>query len=114
MDKQLKKISIILEEWSNVKGHLEILFHERNRQEAKLWMEKGIQLFIQLLLLVNEEAASADGELPLEKLTYLPVNTKERLEFIQARPSLYQSYRQLSELIIEEEKQLARKLARIR
>ena len=48
----------------------------------------------------------------LSQLTLLemkPVNLEERLGFIISRPTLFHSYRQLTELMVEQEKLYAKK-----
>jgi hypothetical protein len=67
-------------------------------------MEKGIELFTQFLLLSNGQGETSKRSQCANSLIYKPVNVEERLAFIHSRPSLYQSFRQLCELMVEQEK----------
>ncbi|WP_051633452.1 YpoC family protein [Bacillus sp. UNC41MFS5] len=104
MDKKEVEISNLLTEWKNGKGQLEVLFREREYKNAKVLMEKGIQLFIQFLAWSNGLPVPLNESLNFKQLEYKPVNVEERLAFITSRPALYHSYRQLSELMMEQEK----------
>lgn len=103
-----EEILSILEEWNNVKAQLGELFRERNQKNTKALMEIGIDLFIQFLFKSNNKPVLAKESIPFDELAIKPVNIKERLGFIMARPNLYHSYRQLSELVIEQEKQFVK------
>jgi len=109
MANQAETVSTILEEWKNVKIRLDQLFRERDQKKAKEWMEKGIALFIHLLNYTNEKASTPYDSIPFHQLNFKPVNIEERLGFIMARPGLYHSYRQLSELMVEQEKLYAKR-----
>ncbi|WP_066369559.1 YpoC family protein [Neobacillus fumarioli] len=90
----------ILEEWKTVKDQLEDVFRRRDLTNVKTYMDKGIELFKQLLALTNDKTELP----PFDQLVYKPVNLAERFEFIMNRPNLYHSFRQLSELMKELEK----------
>lgn len=109
MDDQMNFISRILEEWEALQPSIEELFRERDQSEARKLMEKGIQIFIQFLMLTNDQPYRDELSIPYQELEYKPVNLEERLEFIISRPNLFHSYRQLSELVTEQKKQLAKK-----
>ncbi|MFB5194535.1 YpoC family protein [Neobacillus sp. KR4-4] len=104
MDKREVEISNLLTEWKNSKMQLEVLFREREYKNTKLLMDKGIQLFIQFLAWSNDLPVALNESLNLKQLEFKPVNVEERLAFITSRPALYHSYRQLSELMMEQEK----------
>ena len=104
MDKKEVEISNLLTEWKNSKVQLEVLFRERNYKNAKVLMDKGIQLFTQFLAWSNDWPVTMNETLNYRQLEFKPVNVEERLAFITSRPALYHSYRQLSELMIEQEK----------
>ncbi|MGG3562568.1 YpoC family protein [Neobacillus rhizosphaerae] len=110
MDKQSDAVSTILSEWKQIERQLEKLFSERNQQNTKESMEKGINLFLHFLMVSNETDYIKHGPIPYESFQYKPVNVVERLEFIQSRPTLFHSYRQLSELMLEQQKLYAKKL----
>jgi len=109
MDNLAETVSTILEEWESVKTQLDKLFRERDQKKAKEWMDKGIALFIQFLYYTNEEFSTPANPVPFHQFDSKPVNIEERLGFIIARPALYHSYRQLSELMVEQEKLYAKR-----
>ncbi len=94
-------------EWNRVKVELETLFRNRDQKTALHGMKKGIGLYIQFLFLSNDRQVH-DLE-SFDSLEIKPVNLEERLGFIINRPNLFHSYRQLSELILEQEKLYAKK-----
>ncbi|WP_413309223.1 YpoC family protein [Bacillus sp. 1P10SD] len=110
MNKQSDVASTILSEWKQIDKQLEILFSERDGKNSKESMEKGINLFLQFLMVSNDTDYNSSGPIPYESFKYKPVNVVERLEFIQSRPTLFHSYRQLSELMLEQQKLYAKKL----
>jgi hypothetical protein len=108
MKNQAETVSSILKEWESIKVQLEQLFRNRDQKDTKKWMEKGIDLFIQFLYCTNDETYTTTNNIPYSKFHLKPVNIDERLVFIMSRPALYHSYRQLSELMVEQEKQYAK------
>ncbi len=95
----------IVQEWKSYMNELTALFKERKNKETKPLMVKGISLFIRLLFWSNNEPT--DLKNLHEKLVLFeakPVNIGERLQFLMQRPTLYHSFIQLSELMIEQEK----------
>ncbi|MGG3689143.1 YpoC family protein [Caldifermentibacillus hisashii] len=95
----------IVHEWQPYLKELTGLFKERKNKETKPLMVKGISLFIRLLFWSNNEPT--DLKNLQEKLVLFeakPVNIVERLQFLMQRPTLYHSFIQLSELMIEQEK----------
>jgi hypothetical protein len=99
----------LLEEWKTIKVKLEDNFRKRNQQETRELMEQGIQLFVMFMYLTNESSAVTEEKIPFEQFSYKPVNIEERLGFIQSRPNLFHSFRQLAELMVEQEKQFVKK-----
>lgn len=110
VDNLSEAIALLLTEWNQVKGELELLFRHRDQQAALNVMRKGIGLFIQFLYWSNDKQTIVSDIETLVNLELKPVNVNERLGFIIARPNLYHSYRQLSELIMEQEKLYAKKI----
>lgn len=100
----MESIPQLIKEWKDIKDQLEILFRERDQQNAKKLMDQGINLFIQFISLSNGFPASLDKPFTPNQYDFKPVNVEERLGFIMYRPALYHSYRQLSELMVEQEK----------
>jgi hypothetical protein len=105
-----ESIPKILEKWQKVKDDLNLFHHNRDQKSILESMKTGIGLFIQLLFWSNEEPANLMRPIPISQLTYKPVNVQERLEFIIARPKLFHSFIQLSELMIEQEKHFIKKI----
>lgn len=102
-------IPALIDEWAGQKQLLGMHFTNRNQKAAIVPMKVSLGVFLQLLYWTNSKPVSlqADhGELPIK-----PVNLKERLDFITARPAFYHSYIQLSELITEMEKQCMKMMA---
>lgn len=79
------------------------LAHEARNGEAKPLMEQGIAHFEKLLVESAADQVSADADFEL-----YPINGKERLAFIKAKPGQYACYRQLDELFKETKKRAAR------
>ena len=68
-------------------------------------MIEGIALFIKLVFWTNEQPVRLKNIfVELEQFPATPVNVRDRLEFIMARPAHYHAYIQLSELMVEQEK----------
>ncbi len=109
MDKQMTRISSILEEWGKLRVQIEELFRERNPKNTLALMGKGISLFREFLFLVNEIPDSKVDKIPYHQFDFKPFNIEERFGFIMARPNLFHSFRQLSELFKEQEKQFGKK-----
>ncbi|QCJ43247.1 hypothetical protein FAY30_15810 [Bacillus sp. S3] len=109
MDNLAEAVSSVLKEWEQMKARLDQLFRERDQKNANDLMKKGITLFIQFLHYTNVETSIPNRSLDFDQLSFKPVNIRERLGFIMARPGLYHSYRQLSELMVELEKLYAKK-----
>lgn len=109
MDNQEMEVTRILEEWNLVKTQLEKLFHVRNLGNTGELMRQGINLYVQLLFLSNGQQVSEDESIPFSEFALKPVNIEERLGFIKSRPNLFHSFRQLSELMVEQEKLFVKK-----
>jgi hypothetical protein len=102
-------ISFLLAEWNILKTELETLYRNRDQQTTLQGMKKGIGLFIHFLYWSNDRQVKLNELEPLGSIEMKPVNLDERLGFIIRRPNLFHSYRQLSELVTEQEKLLAKK-----
>lgn len=95
-------IPALMDEWKNVKGLLEAKFEKRESPNLSL-LKGAIALFLEFLFWSNERPVC----FPLNDLKMLkvkPVNIDDRLNFIISRPTLYQSFSQLVQLMIEQEK----------
>lgn len=109
----MTEIHLLMEKWREVKAQLETLFKNREFKKTFSLMESGIELYIQFLLLANDQPLILQS-IPYTELCYKPINVQERLSFIQSRPNLYQSFRQLCELMVEQEKVFAKKTIQIK
>jgi len=109
VNNQAEDMSLLLAEWKKTRAELENLYHERNQKSTLNGMQKGIILFVHFLFYTNNQSIDPDGKsISLEDLEVKPVNLVERLTFIVSRPTLFHSYRQLCELVTEQEKLYAR------
>jgi hypothetical protein len=108
-ENQEEAFLFLMNEWEVVKNQLEELYRNRDQNNARLAMKKGIGLFIQLLFWSNDQPVLLKEPIPSIPLVYQPVNLSERLAFIMSRPNLFHSFRQLSELIVEQEKLYVKK-----
>lgn len=110
MDEEIRKL---LAEWQTLKTELQQ--HHRNREGKQVieLMKKGIELFRQFLFYCNDFSGSAspNQEVSLSLVKNKPVNGEERLDFITAKPGLFHSFVQLSELMMEQEKIYQKKQA---
>ena len=104
-----ENISLLLAKWDGVRPELETLYRNRDQQSTLQLMKKGIVYFIQFLYCSNDRQVKSKEPIPLNQLEIKPVNFEERLTYILSRPSLFHSYRQLSELFTEQEKLFAKK-----
>jgi hypothetical protein len=101
-------LPLIHEEWQMQKREIENLYRQREKSEIIEAMKKGIGLFLQFLYWSNGKPVYLK-ELPtFSDLSLKPVNLDERAGFIISRPSLYHSFIQLCELMVEQEKLLAK------
>ncbi|WP_449620248.1 YpoC family protein [Robertmurraya sp. Marseille-Q9965] len=105
-----ESVTVLLEQWGLLNEELHNLFEKRAQKEAKPVMEKGISLFIEFLHWSNGRP-EITTEIDYTGLKIKPVNIGERLNFIIARPTLFQSYMQLAELFVEQEKGFKKALA---
>ena len=100
----------LTEEWSKIVEHLEVLFSNRQKNEIKPSMLKGIVLYISLLYWSNQSPVDlSDFPESLKDIKGKSVNIEERLLFIMARPYFYPSFMQLKSLM-EEQIKIAAKM----
>jgi len=99
-------INKILHHWNeNVKPLLLKYHSSRNSKQSLPWMIEGLSIFFCLLFWTNDAPVKLQKwENELDDLTLVPLNTKERVQFIMRHPVLHHSFIQLSELIVEMEK----------
>jgi hypothetical protein len=108
-ENQVDSIPIIMVEWEKNKDQLEKLHRNRDQKNTLHLMKKSIGLFLEFLFWSNDRPVSLQQPIPCYPIDYKPVNIEERIAFIISRPNLYHSFRQLSELIMEQEKIYAKK-----
>ena len=99
----------LIEEWKKDRELLEALHRNRDQKNTLKAMKKGIGLFIQFLFWSNNKPVLLKNSISLNSIEYKPVNIEERLAFIISRPTLFHSFRQLSELMVEQEKIFVKK-----
>lgn len=106
-----KGLPLIKTEWPHLKERLESKFQQRDR-EVQDDAKAVIALFLMNLFWSNGRPVQLHSwKQRVRELNIKPVNVEERLEFIFRRPYSYHSYMQVSELMIEQEKQVAKYLA---
>ncbi|RHW39287.1 hypothetical protein D1B33_00075 [Lysinibacillus yapensis] len=103
IDKEI--VEPFFEQWQNLSAKI-YQSHEVRDGQAKSLMEQGIELFERCVVHCSDTSETAVSE--REEYEVLPINGKERLQFIKARPGQYACYRQLDELFKELKKRLAR------
>ncbi|MCM3724370.1 hypothetical protein M3226_01470 [Neobacillus cucumis] len=108
MNNRGEAVAAILAEWEGIQKQLAPLFRARDSKNTKKWMERGINLYLQFLYLTNHETYPPINRKRYDQFLFKPVNLEERIEFIKSRPEFYPSYRQLTELMNEQEKQFAK------
>lgn len=89
--------------WEQLSTQLHTVHSDRVKETTLALMQQGIAAYEQLLLQSAVEEANVDADFEL-----YPINGKERLQFIKARPAQFASYRQLDELYKETKKRTAR------
>jgi len=108
MSNRGERAAALITEWKSIQSGLDRLFRARDQENAKEWMERGITLFMQFLYLTNHQDFSPIEQIRMDEFLYKPVNVEERINFIKSKPGLYHSYRQLAELMVEQEKQFVK------
>lgn len=108
-ENQLEVIPRALEEWRRVRSMLEDLYRKRDQKNSLHAMKSGIGLFIQILFWSNDLPVSLKEPITSRQFNFKPVNMEERLAFIISRPNLFHSFRQLDELMLEQEKLFVKK-----
>ncbi|WP_285614002.1 YpoC family protein [Pseudobacillus badius] len=106
-----KGLDMIEKEWFLLKAELESKFQRRDR-DTQVQMKAAIALFLMKLFWGNGQPVRLNGwDKQVKKLDVQPVNVTDRLAFVFHRPYSYHSYRQVRELMIEQDKLLAKKAA---
>lgn len=103
-----ESIPPLITEWQELRVNLEMSFANRDLKNVKEPMQTGIDLFLKMLFWTNQKPLCTLDSLSAEGLKYKPVNVEERLSFIIQRPNLYHSFIQLSEMMVEQEKQFVK------
>lgn len=102
---QKEVVDPIFLEWETLSKQIHEAHDQRNGL-SKALMEQGIALYERLIITTSSD--SSEELIEGEDYEVLPLNGKERLSFIKARPAQYACYRQLDELFKETKKRLAR------
>ncbi|WP_238583574.1 YpoC family protein [Anoxybacteroides amylolyticum] len=103
---EIESIPAVFKLWYEERERLESCFAKRDRTSAREPMIRGISYFLVCLHWLNGKRVERvkEWEKEIATLAVKPVNAIERLQFIFARPDLYHSFIQLSELFSETEK----------
>ena len=101
----------LLNEWKLVEEELRGLFQNRDKENILMPMKRGIGYLIESIYWSNGFPVSLDMHFDMNSLDLKPVNITERLQFLLARPSIYPSFIQLTELFEEQEKQFLKYIA---
>lgn len=103
-------VPVIFNEWKKVKQNLFEFYEKRDSRGALQPMKKGTGLFLEAVYWSNHVPVKLNG-MSFEKLIVKPINVDERLQFIMNRPGHYHSFKQLSELMDEQEKHFVKHMA---
>ncbi|KWW11305.1 hypothetical protein AS888_01880 [Peribacillus simplex] len=96
----------VLEKWKQLDSECRLLFSERKAGQTLGLMKRGLSLFLTAVFwLHGRPVVLSAWQEQMESFHTIPVNVAERLTFILSRPAFFPSYRQLSELFQEFEKQ---------
>ncbi|NMD70352.1 hypothetical protein HHO41_08600 [Bacillus sp. DNRA2] len=106
-----KYIPQLLQEWKSLEIEIKTLFANRQNDAVLLPMKQGIDLLIRFVFWSNKLPVVKLEEADIDGLLIKPVNFMERIQFLMLRPNLYPSFRQLTELFSEQEKQYSKYLA---
>lgn len=110
LENRRELVEDVLEMWEKEgEPALEKYFKNRDGQKAQPLMLKYIAIYIQAnMWLSGHEVTSIEGiGNELEKLSYAPMNVKERIEFVLQSPSQYHSFVTLTQLYAESRKKWA-------
>ena len=111
-EKGEETVKAIIKEWKLLENKLTESFRKRNRKQINPFMIRGIGLFLKLLFWSNGlPVCLKDLDKELEKMEILPVNIKDRLDFLLDHPLIYPSFIQLSALFIEQQKAYYKQMA---
>ncbi|MFD6207274.1 YpoC family protein [Peribacillus sp. NPDC060253] len=109
--KGAEHVKELLDKWKEIDSECSSLFSERKVNQTSGLMKQGISLFLTAVFWMHGRPVILSSlQRQIESLKDNPVNLAERLSFIIARPAFFHSYRQLSELFQEFEKQYAKYL----
>ncbi|WP_285766187.1 YpoC family protein [Peribacillus sp. SI8-4] len=96
----------VVAKWKRIDSECRLLFSERKAGQTLELMKRGIALFLAAIFWLHGRPVMLNvWQEQLKSFPTTPVNTAERLAFILSRPAFFPSYRQLSELFQEFEKQ---------
>lgn len=98
----------LLKEWDKLQDEIKTYFMQRDNRNTAAPMEQGINYLIELILLTNGIPVNQINNYDISSLPLTPVNIGERLQFLKARPNIYPSFIQLTELMEEQQKHYAK------
>ncbi len=106
-----QNITGLLFQWEQLNGVLEKQFKVNKNGEKNMMLE-AIAIFLQLLFWTNGEPVNLKQlEGKLTNFQIKPFNIYDRLIFIFSRPTSFHTFKQLQELMLEQQKKFAVKKA---
>ncbi|MCM3109303.1 YpoC family protein [Lederbergia lenta] len=106
-----QNITGLLFQWEQLNGVLEKQFKVNKNGEKNMMLE-AIAIFLQLLFWTNGEPVNLKHlEGKLTNFQIKPFNIYDRLIFIFSRPTSFHTFKQLQELMLEQQKKFAVKKA---
>lgn len=102
-----KGLQEIINRWEYLQSKLEIQFQQKKHGEERQMIE-GIALLIKYVFWTNREPVNIKKiEEKLISFHVKPINAYDRLQFILSRPFSFHTFRQIQELMIEQQKRYA-------
>ncbi|KAB2338289.1 hypothetical protein F7731_01620 [Cytobacillus depressus] len=108
---QDQSLLAVINEWQLLKITIENYYKNKEQAKVLVPMKRGICLFLQYVYWANGLPVTLSNDHAFQQLKIQPINLSERLQFIMKRPTLFQSYKQLVELMVETNKQYVKELA---
>lgn len=105
-----KGLQEIISRWEHLHSKLEKQFQQKKQVEENKMIE-GISLLIKFVFWTNGEPVNLkEIEEKLLMFHIKPININDRLQFILSRPFAFHTFKQIHELMGEQQKQYAAKL----
>ena len=99
----------VVNDWKDIQAQLDELYQQRKTGQVGPLMKQGISICFASLFWLNEKPIILhEWQKAIDELPFVPVNFAERMEFVLARPNLYQSFKVLEQFMVEVEKLFVR------